>query len=258
MIFDGRALALSWQKKLAAKVGTATPILTVILVGNDPASLSFVKIKQKFGAAIGVEVTVREYDDSVTAQELVKSINQLNRDVNCRGIVVQLPLPPEIDADQVIGAIDPAKDVDALGAESSFTPPTARAVEEILQTAKVDPAGRTALVVGAGRLVGRPVAMWLAQAGAQVKLADETTKDLAPQCLTTDIIVAGAGQPNLIKPTMVKPGTILIDFGTSRVGDKLVGDFDPACADQATLFTPTPGGTGPMTVAMLFANLLGA
>ena len=258
MIFNGRALALNWQKKLAAKVGATAPTLAVILVGDDPASRSFVKIKQKFGKAIGVEVTVREYDDPVTIEELIKSITQLNRDVNCGGIVVQLPLPAGVKVDQVIAAIDPAKDVDALGLESPFTPPTARAVAEILKIAKVDLAGRAALVVGAGRLVGRPVATWLAQAGAQVKLADEATKDLATQCLAAEIIIAGAGRPNLIKPAMIKPGAILIDFGTSGAGDKLAGDFDPACADQAALFTPTPGGTGPVTVAMLFANLLGA
>lgn len=258
MIFDGRALALNWQKKLATKVGATAPTLVVILVGDDPASRAFVKIKQKFGAAIGVEVVVRNYDDSVTAEELIKSIAQLNRDINCRGIVVQLPLPPEINVDQVIAAIDPAKDVDALSLESSFAAPTVRVVEEILRIAKIDPAGRPALVVGAGRLVGRPVATWLSQAGAQVKLADETIKDLTAQCLAAEIIVAGAGQPSLIQPTMVKPGAILIDFGTRRTGDKLAGDFDPACADQAALFTPTPGGTGPMTVVMLFANLLGA
>lgn len=257
MIFDGRALARNWQDKLKAEVKQDSPALAVVLVGDDPASQTFTKIKQKFGEAIGVEVWLREYEASTTTDELVAVIEQLNNDNRCGGVVVQLPLPPTIDTNQVIAAIDPVKDVDALGADSSFDPPVTRALAEILQSINFDPAGRPALVIGRGRLVGRPAAVWLTQAGAEVAVADENTANLKAQCLAAEIIVSGAGQAHLITPDMVKTGSVLIDFGTSRgEAGKIVGDFDPGCAETAALLTPTPGGTGPVTVAMLFANLL--
>lgn len=258
MIFDGRALAVAWQSRLKQVLAGRKSALAVVLVGEDPASQSFVKIKQKFGEAIGVEVAVQEYDEVITTKELIEIIEKLNNNSHFAGIVVQLPLPRQIDTDQVIAAINPAKDVDALGLESSFTSPTALALAEILKIAGMDPAGRRALVIGQGRLVGRPAAVYLAQAGAAVVLANQNTVDLEAKCLTADIVVTGAGRAGLVTPDMIKSGAVLIDFGTSRGKDgKLAGDIDPAAADRASLFTPTPGGTGPVTVAMLFANLAG-
>jgi methylenetetrahydrofolate dehydrogenase (NADP+)/methenyltetrahydrofolate cyclohydrolase len=256
MIFDGRALAADWQNRLQKKLDGQQAALAVVLVGEDPASQTFVKIKQKFGEAIGVEVSVREYDGVITTEELIEIIEKLNDDSRFAGIIVQLPLPAHIDTDQVIAAITPIKDVDALGSGSSFAPPTVRVIEEVFKSINLDPAGRPALVIGQGRLVGRPAAVYLAQAGAEVTAADQDTTDLKAKCLVTDIIVTGTGRAGLITSDMIKPGAVLVDFGTSRPADKILGDIDPTCADRASFFTPTPGGTGPVTVAMLFANLL--
>ncbi|OHA57885.1 MAG: hypothetical protein A2114_02110 [Candidatus Vogelbacteria bacterium GWA1_51_14] len=256
-IFNGRAFAADWQNRLQKKLDGQPVALAVVLVGEDSASQAFVKIKQKFGEAIGVEVSVREYDENITTEELIEIIEKLNDDSHFAGIIVQLPLPAHIDTDQVIAAITPTKDVDALGPDSSFTPPTVRVIEEIFKSINLDPAGRQALVIGEGRLVGRPAAVYLAQAGAEVVIADQDTADLKAKGLAAEIVVAGAGRAGLVTPDMVKPGAVLIDFGTSQnEAGRLAGDFDPSCANRASFFTPTPGGTGPVTVAMLFANLL--
>ena len=258
MIFNGRAFAADWQNRLKKKLADQKVALAVVLVGEDPASQAFVKIKQKFGEAIGVEVSVREYDEAIATGELIEIIEKLNDNSRFAGIIVQLPLPASVDTGAVVAAIAPAKDVDALGSGSLFTPPTVRVIEEVFKSINLDPAGHPALVIGQGRLVGRPAAAYLAQVGAQVEIADKNTLDLKSKCLAADIIVTGVGQPHIITPAMVKSGSALIDFGISRSpvrGGHLAGDIDPAGAGRAALFTPTPGGTGPVTVAMLFANL---
>jgi len=258
MIFNGRAFAADWQNRLKKKLADQKVALAVVLVGEDPASQAFVKIKQKFGEAIGVEVSVREYDEAIATGELIEIIEKLNDNSRFAGIIVQLPLPASVDTGAVVAAIAPAKDVDALGSGSLFTPPTVRVIEEVFKSINLDPAGHPALVIGQGRLVGRPAAAYLAQVGAQVEIADKNTLDLKSKCLAADIIVTGVGQPHIITPAMVKSGSALIDFGISRSparGGHLAGDINPAGAGRAALFTPTPGGTGPVTVAMLFANL---
>lgn len=258
MIFNGRAFAADWQNRLKKKLADQKVALAVVLVGEDPASQAFVKIKQKFGEAIGVEVSVREYDEAIATGELIEIIEKLNDNSRFAGIIVQLPLPASVDTGAVVAAIAPAKDVDALGSGSLFTPPTVRVIEEVFKSINLGPAGHPALVIGQGRLVGRPAAAYLAQVGAQVEIADKNTLDLKSKCLAADIIVTGVGQPHIITPAMVKSGSALIDFGISRSparGGHLAGDINPAGAGRAALFTPTPGGTGPVTVAMLFANL---
>ena len=258
MIFNGRAFAADWQNRLKKKLADQKVALAVVLVGEDPASQAFVKIKQKFGEAIGVEVSVREYDEAIATGELIEIIEKLNDNSRFAGIIVQLPLPASVDTGAVVAAIAPAKDVDALSSGSLFTPPTVRVIEEVFKSINLGPAGHPALVIGQGRLVGRPAAAYLAQVGAQVEIADKNTLDLKSKCLAADIIVTGVGQPHIITPAMVKSGSALIDFGISRSparGGHLAGDINPAGAGRAALFTPTPGGTGPVTVAMLFANL---
>ena len=258
MIFNGRAFAADWQNRLKKKLADQKVALAVVLVGEDPASQAFVKIKQKFGEAIGVEVSVREYDEAIATGELIEIIEKLNDNSRFAGIIVQLPLPASVDTGAVVAAIAPAKDVDALGSGSLFTPPTVRVIEEVFKSINLGPAGHPALVIGQGRLVGRPAAAYLAQVGAQVEIADKNTLDLKSKCLAADIIVTRVGQPHIITPAMVKSGSALIDFGISRSparGGHLAGDINPAGAGRAALFTPTPGGTGPVTVAMLFANL---
>ena len=191
--------------------------------------------------------------------DLVALLKRLAVDQLSAGIIIQLPLPSNLNTDELLALIPAAKDVDALTAEARVMPPVVGAVAEILTKNKIDLKGKKAVVVGKGRLVGAPVASWLTQAGAEVTVADSATKNLTELLLTADIVVSGIGRPHFIKPSMLKVGVILIDAGTSETstdgGSKLAGDADPACAAKCTLFTPVPGGVGPLTVACLFQNL---
>lgn len=261
---DGRAIRDEIQHELKREVGflALRPQLALVLVGNDPASRKFVAMKQKFGEEIGVECILREYPETVTTEQLVEEISGLNRDPRVNGIVVQLPLPKGVDVDQVVLAIHPAKDADALRAleeeQRRVLPPVAGAVAEILERNGISPEGKRAVVVGYGRLVGKPVAQWLVDNGARLRVVEEHTDDSirADALRNADILVAGAGVPGLITPEMVKDGVVLIDAGTSEAEGKLVGDIDPRCAEKASLFTPVPGGVGPITVSIIFKNLL--
>lgn len=253
MIIDGRKIASEIKDRLLDL--NIKPRLAVILVGNDPASVVFVKIKQKFGASLGAEVVVYEYESNVGQGELEQIIKRLADDDKTTGIIVQLPLPEHLETDKLLNLIPGHKDVDALGAEAKVLSPVVGAVKEILTRGQVMLAGKKAVVVGKGKLVGKPVAVWLAQEGAQVEVADSQTSNLAELLKSADIVVAGAGQPHFIKPTMIKEGVILIDAATSESSGRLAGDADPACAEKCAIFTPVPGGVGPITVAKLFENL---
>ncbi|MEX0918799.1 MAG: bifunctional 5,10-methylenetetrahydrofolate dehydrogenase/5,10-methenyltetrahydrofolate cyclohydrolase [Candidatus Paceibacterota bacterium] len=260
MIIDGRALAQKIKAELKRELAEINlrPVLAVVLVGADPVSLKYIARKQKFGQDIGAEVRLFSYNETISEEDLLAEISRLAGEAGIHGLIVQLPLPTRLSADRILATIPPAKDVDALTTDSLTLSPVAVAVAEIFSAYDIKPAGRPALVIGAGRLVGRPVAAWLSAVGAKVKVADIKTKaeDLTELCRRAEIIVTGAGQPNLIKPEMIKPGAVIIDAGTSEVGGRLAGDADPACADMASLFTPVPGGVGPVVVAALFKNLL--
>jgi methylenetetrahydrofolate dehydrogenase (NADP+)/methenyltetrahydrofolate cyclohydrolase len=170
--------------------------------------------------------------------------------------VVQLPLPKQINANKILDLIPSDKDVDALSENASVLAPVAGAVREVLERNQVELEGKKILVVGQGRLVGRPVAIWLAQEGYEVETADINTKNLAELTNRADVIITGVGKPGLIKLEDIKEGAILIDTGTSESAGKLMGDVDPTCAVKCSLLSPVPGGVGPITVAMIFKNLL--
>lgn len=254
MIVDGRALRDEIGEELRTK-GRAgllrSPNMAVILVGNDPVSRAFVRIKKKFAERIGAGFEVIELPESVSTDEVLAVMSSVVAD----GLVVQLPLPPQIDTEKVLAAIPPEKDVDALGRRPIVIPPVAGAVEEILVRNDIDVRGMKAVVVGKGRLVGLPVGAWLESEGAEVKYADKSTENLFALTRTADILVTGAGVPGLITPKMLKDGAIVIDAATSESSGKVVGDCEPECAEKAKLFTPVPGGVGPVTVAVLFKNL---
>lgn len=256
MIVDGRAIAQKIKGELVLKFKTQ-PVtrLDVIMVGEDPASLKFVEIKERFGAAVGVEVRRHEFPEAVLREDLIELLNRLAIDDKSGGIIIQLPLPAHLNADELIKLIPPAKDVDALAPESRVLPPVAGAVAEILTLQKVKLSGTRAVVVGRGRLVGMPVSIWLTQAGANVIVADSKTSNLPELLSTADLIVTGVGKPHLIKPQMLKDEVVLIDAGTSEAAGELAGDADPTCAAKCSIFTPVPGGVGPITVAKLFENL---
>jgi methylenetetrahydrofolate dehydrogenase (NADP+)/methenyltetrahydrofolate cyclohydrolase len=271
MIIDGRALAAKLKAELALKFKPFLPIrLEVILVGEDPASLKFVEIKERFAQALGVTVRRHEFPAEVLVEDLKELLVRLAADEKSQGIIIQLPLPAHLNAEELIKLIPAGKDVDALTTEARVLPPVAGAVAEILHSEQIKLAGTRAVVIGKGRLVGAPVAVWLTQAGASVTVADSKTEHLPELLKTADIIVSGVGKAHFIKPEMLKDEVILIDAGTSdlpaglsadKAGEagaagELAGDADPACATVCHLFTPVPGGVGPITVAKLFENLL--
>lgn len=235
MIVDGKKIA----EEILAGIGDSLrgKKLGIVMGSSDPATESFIKIKSKVAARLGVEVVHGEFS------ELLNS---------CDGIIVQLPIA---NSDELLAQLLADKDVDALGSAPCVRPPVAGAIAEVLRSHEVEPRGKRAVVVGAGRLVGTPAAALLRELGAEVEVITKNDGNLI-SLKTADIVVLGAGNPGFIKPEMLKPGVVLIDAGTSEASGKLMGDADPACAEVAAVFTPVPSGIGPIAVAMIFKNLL--
>jgi methylenetetrahydrofolate dehydrogenase (NADP+)/methenyltetrahydrofolate cyclohydrolase len=232
MVIDGRKIA---DEILSGLQGNLT---LGVVMGADAASDSFVRMKEKTAARVGV--TLRRF-----------SPEQIDEALKCDGVLVQLPLP---NSDEFIKKIPPEKDVDALGQHPLVHSPVAGAVDEVLKWSGVEIRGKKAVVVGAGKLVGIPSAKLLEERGAQVTIVT-TEQGSLDELTTADIAVLGAGQPGFVKPDMLKTGVVLIDAGTSESNGVLKGDADPACAEVASVFTPVPGGIGPISVAMIFRNL---
>ena len=255
MIIDGKKIAGEIKEQLAERFSGRSAVLAVVLVGEDPASIKFVERKKKFGEEVGVEVRVLEYEDDIAEENLAEEVQKLAGNDQVGGIIIQLPLPKHIEANRILNLVPASKDVDALTADASVDSPVVEAIMEILDRGGVDLNNKKIVVVGRGQLVGRPVAIRLAQDGFDVEVASTATGDLKKLTLSADVIISGVGKPGLITPDMVKEGVILIDAGTSEQASKLAGDIDLACADKASLFTPVPGGVGPLVVAMLFKNL---
>jgi methylenetetrahydrofolate dehydrogenase (NADP+)/methenyltetrahydrofolate cyclohydrolase len=236
-----------------------------VIVGDDPVIESFVRIKKKFGEAIGVTMHEFRFAGDIAVEKLKKEVAHIAARAELDGVIIQLPLPSTIDVQAIVNIVPAQKDVDVLShdamvqfanGEAIVFPPVAGAVAEILKRHEVAVEGKEVLILGYGRLVGRPVSILLRHNNAHVTVIDQPVADLATHVREADIIVSGVGRPLLITPLMLREGTILIDAGTSESGGKIVGDADPACNDVAKLFTPVPGGVGPIAVAMLFKNLL--
>lgn len=269
---SGTALAKSIKAELNQKIqaivqqGHRSPGLAVILVGENPASQIYVENKRKSCLEVGIQSKSFNLPDTISEQELLNLIDQLNQDGSIDGILVQLPLPKHISSVKVIERIDPAKDVDG------FHPynvgrlcqriPTLRActpygIMKLLATTGIDLHGQHAVIVGASNIVGRPMAMELLLAGCTVTVTHRFTKNLAELVGQADILVVAVGKPHLVPGEWVKPGAIVIDVGINRVDGKVVGDIVFETAQQrAAHITPVPGGVGPMTVAMLMENTL--
>ncbi len=256
MLVNGNEIAKDIEQSLKKQISGRRLVLAIMQVGSDPASAKFVERKCQFGKRVGVEVVVRTFDENVSETTLAREVRALVIAENVHGIVVQLPLPKHIDAQKILSLIPPQKDPDALSSNPSVLPPVAGAVAEILKWRDFAVRNIHAVVIGRGRLVGKPVAEWLDESGARVKVLGRDTHDVATHTLTADLIVSGAGVPGLISPDMIHNGVALIDAGTSEQAGALVGDIDPACAEKAVLYTPVPGGVGPVTVAKLFENLV--
>jgi len=273
-ILDGAALAarLRGQYRLRAEALAARgrrPGLAVIIVGDNPASRVYVRNKVRACEEAGFASRLIELPAATTQADLLGRLDELNADPAVHGILTQLPLPAHIDANRVIEAIAPAKDVDGFHVASAgalmtglpgFAPCTPAGVMEILKDAGIDPAGLHAVVIGRSNIVGKPMAMLLLQAGATVTICHSRTPDLSAITRQADILVAAVGRVKLVTATMVKPGACVIDVGMNRdAAGKLCGDVDfAAVREVAGSITPVPGGVGPMTIAMLLANTLKA
>lgn len=256
MIIDGRKIAADLKAELKNTLAGRRLVLAAIVVGADPATAKFVALKQKVAADIGIEMRALEFPADVAEPDLVELLERLANDRGVNGIIIQLPLPAHLNTKQLLNLVPANKDVDALSDNASVESPVVSAVLEILKQGQVDLTGKKILVIGQGQLVGRPIAINLTQAGFEVETADIKTVDLAAKTRAADVLISGAGKAGLIKPDMIKPGAVLIDCGTSEQSGQVAGDIDPACADKASLFTPVPGGVGPIVVVELFRNLI--
>jgi len=257
MIIDGKKIRDEILAELRPKFERLNSAdLAVVWVGDDPATAKFIEQKKKFAEAAGVTLKLFEYEKDISEEALAEELEKLAQNGEIKGIIVQLPLPKHINAVKIISLIPPAKDVDGLGPDAKVMSPVVMAVKEILERHNVSFGGKKFVVIGQGKLVGRPVAIWLAQSGADVEVADQNTGSVETFTKIADVIICGAGTPGLLQPEMIRAGAIVIDAGTSEQAGKLGGDADPACAERASLFTPVPGGVGPIVVAELFKNFL--
>lgn len=269
-ILDGKALAAEIRSEVKTQVAAlaekgVSTALAVILVGDDSASQVYVRNKIKACADTGIRSLEFRMPAETTQQQLLAKIAELNADESVDGILVQLPLPKQINADAVIAAIDPAKDVDGFhvanaGAlvtgKQGFVPCTPFGVMRLIEKSGVNPRGKSAVIVGRSNIVGKPMALLLLAADATVTVAHSRTPDLSAVTRNADILVAAVGRAKLIKADMVKPGAVVIDVGMNRdENGKLCGDVDFAEVKEiASSITPVPGGVGPMTIAMLMQN----
>jgi len=274
-LIDGKAVAARVRERVAAEVeelrssAGVQPGLATILVGDDPASAVYVRMKREDSAQVGIESFHHEPGGDVSEAELADLIRSLNADERVHGILLQLPVPDHLDQDPLIASIDPIKDVDGLtplsagllvqGRGEAIAPCTPSGVMELLREAGVELEGARAVVIGRSILVGKPLAALLLAANATVTHCHSRTRDLAAVCREADVVVAAAGRPGLVTGEMVRVGATVIDVGTNRVDGKLVGDVDfDSASERAGAITPVPGGVGPMTRAMLLVNTLAA
>lgn len=247
MIINGKAIA----ETVYARLPKQTRSLGIIVGGKNPVIDSFVRIKEKAAHRLGVTLMHEELSEDATTEDAVQAVARLAGKTD--GLIVQLPLPSRLDTEKILASIPPEKDVDGISTHPRVRPPVAEAIAEILAQTSTQVLDVQAVVVGSGRLVGKPAAELLKDLGAHVTVIQKG--DSLQPVKDADILILGTGEPGLIKPEYIKDGIILIDAGTSEIGGKVKGDADPACAAKAAVFTPVPGGVGPIAVAMIFKNL---
>jgi methylenetetrahydrofolate dehydrogenase (NADP+) / methenyltetrahydrofolate cyclohydrolase len=270
-IIDGKAVAARVRAEVAREVAAlpVTPGLATVLVGDDPASAMYVRMKREDSAEVGIESFHHELGADAAPEELGALLRDLNADDRVHGILLQLPLPGHLDQDEFISLIDPAKDVDGItpvnagllmqGRPEAMVSCTPAGVMELLKDAGASLEGARAVVIGRSILVGKPLAQLLLAANATVTHCHSRTRDLGAVCREAEVLIAAVGSPRLVTGEMVREGAVVIDVGTNRTDDGLVGDVDfEAAAQRARAITPVPGGVGPMTRAMLLVNTLRA
>ena len=271
-ILDGKAVSLKVKESVKVRADElkkfgVEPTLAVVLVGEDKASQTYVRAKEKACNEYGIKSVAHRLSENTTQNELLALINVLNLDDSIHGILVQLPLPKHIDTNVVLAAIDPRKDVDGFHAVNvgklvsgldGFVPCTPLGVMEILKEYGIEVAGLNAVVIGRSNIVGKPMANLLLNASATVTVTHSKTKNLKEICKNANLIVAAIGKPFFLKADMVKDGAVVVDVGINRLDDgRLVGDVDfEEVAPKCSYITPVPGGVGPMTIAMLLNNTI--
>jgi len=274
-IIDGKKIAKSIRDEVAQAIkkisanGGRIPKLVVVLVGDDPASQTYVRNKERACNEVGIISEVRRVPGTISEKELLDIVKQLNNDKSVDGMLVQIPLPKQVRENAVTNTIAPEKDVDGLhptnmgrllkGENPEMVPCTPRGIIEMIKSTGVQIKGKEAVVVGRSNIVGKPVALLLLQEHATVTICHSRTADLGDVTRRADILIAAVGSPGIINGEMVKQGAVVIDVGTNRVGEKLVGDVDyDSAKERAAFISPVPGGVGPMTIAMLMKNTLRA
>lgn len=271
-IIDGKALAAQIKQDIAGRLEALktkgiVPSLTVILVGDDPASAVYVNNKHNTFTQLGLKSEVLRFPAETTQEALLAKIRELNNDASLHGILVQLPLPKHIDTNTVIDTISPEKDVDGFHVSNAgalmtgnprFIPCTPYGIMKMLASQNVTLRGAEAVVVGASNIVGKPMALLLQKEGATVTICNSKTRDLAAHTRRADVLVVATGRPEMVTGDMIKPGAVIIDVGINRGADgKLKGDVEFTSASQiAGAITPVPGGVGPMTIIMLLVNTI--
>lgn len=269
VIMDGKKLAKQTKDHIAAQIKQSNKKLGLgtILVGDDPGSIAYVEGKHSDCAEVGINSIRVNLPKTASEQEIIKAVNDLNNNPECTGFIVQLPLPKSVNTEKVLLAIDPKKDADGLNpvnlgslvlSANKVIPCTPKAILTLLNEYKIKLSSSKVLIIGRGTTVGRPLSILLSQKpiNATITLAHSATTNLMDLIKEADVLVVAIGVAHFIKPNMVKPGCIVVDVGITREEGKLLGDVDPAVAQVAAYFTPTPGGVGPMTRAMLLSNLL--
>lgn len=267
---DGMAVSTAIKDDIKKEVETMKqkPKLVVVLVGEDPASQTYVASKHRACERVGISSKIIQVESTISQGDLIKIINQLNHDESVDGILVQLPLPKHLNEKEIMLIIDPKKDVDGFHPinvgklhlkQETFIPATPKGIIKLIEAYNIDCVGKRALVIGRSDLVGRPIAQLLVNANATVTIAHSKTKDLEKLCKEAEIIVAAIGIKHFIKKEWLSPNVVLIDVGIHRNEDHtLTGDVDPEAYLMASYYTPVPKGVGPMTIAMLLENTMQA
>lgn len=271
ILINGKQIASVINQQTARKIKILRlrgflPKLAVIFVGNDKPSATYIRKKQEAAEQVGIDFVIHHFPASITKNELIKKIITIQKDKKIAGLIIQLPLPERLYVPEVLNAVNPNIDVDCLTdinvgklvmGTSWLTPPTPTAVLEVLRSIKIDLLGKNVTIVGTGALVGRPLAIMMANAGASVITCNSRTNNTKEKCLEADIVITAVGKKDLLRGNMIRPNTIVIDTGIAFKKGKMYGDVNRTeVMKKSSYLTPTPGGIGPITVALLLHNTL--
>lgn len=266
IIVDGKEIANEIKNSLKEKISKLGKKSNIVFVsvGENLVTNKFVNLKQKFADEIGVESFIKKFLGDILEKDLKKEVKKIVLDKNINGVVIQLPLPSHINSETILNLIPKEKDPDVLGKDalnffkkrkSKILPPVAGAVMEIFKRYKIEIENKKIVIIGKGKLVGLPISIWFSNQNIE-HITLEKGDDILKHTKNADIIISGTGSVNLIKSEMIKNGVILIDSGTSELNGQIMGDIDRSCSEKASLFSTIPGGIGPITIAILFKNLV--